>query len=376
MISLYNEIDVLIYAFIMLTILSVYILKNDLVKSYSSTIYIWIVLSIMLNIALEAITWIAYHYNTPFARGVNLVSTSLLISLSSVPVILWMGYSHNTIFKDNKKTNKYLRIATVPVILLFSFVSTNGIHGLAFTINENNEYIRGIVVYVLFFILLGFTLASFVMFRMNRKKVRNDMLVFFASFTIFPIIGSSIQVYHYGATLMWASFALATLTGFIVHEKESMRRDPLTNLVTRGQLEENINYKLKNKSSFVLTMVDVDDFKDINDTYGHNEGDEALIIISGLLENAVGCRDTVCRYGGDEFMLLVDTGDNRKISDIEGKIYEGLDAFNRAKEKPYTLSLSLGSKYFYRKLNLINALAEVDGIMYKNKREKKEKKGA
>lgn len=86
-------------------------------------------------------------------------------------------------------------------------------------------------------------------------------------------------------------------------------RDPLTGAYNRGFLEEMLRSQLAaaRRSGAVVSvmMIDIDHFKPINDTYGHAEGDRALRVIARALTQAARASDFVCRYGGEEFCLIL-----------------------------------------------------------------------
>ncbi len=87
------------------------------------------------------------------------------------------------------------------------------------------------------------------------------------------------------------------------------RRDPLTNLSNRRDILEKIKYSQvayeRNQKPFTLIMLDIDHFKNINDTYGHDAGDFVLIFISNVIKDSVRKQDYVARWGGEEFLLLL-----------------------------------------------------------------------
>jgi diguanylate cyclase (GGDEF)-like protein/PAS domain S-box-containing protein len=91
--------------------------------------------------------------------------------------------------------------------------------------------------------------------------------------------------------------------------REKSIRDPLTGLYNRRFMEETLDREIRRairmKVSVGLIMVDIDRFKSFNDTYGHDAGDLMLCEVSRLLLNHVRREDVVCRYGGEEFLLIL-----------------------------------------------------------------------
>lgn len=101
--------------------------------------------------------------------------------------------------------------------------------------------------------------------------------------------------------------------------------DPLTGLPNRAlfndRLEHDLAHAKRNGHSLVVMFLDLDNFKTVNDTHGHDVGDIVLTTIAGRLKHASRDEDTVCRQGGDEFLyLLVDIQNERDIRHIAEKI--------------------------------------------------------
>lgn len=94
--------------------------------------------------------------------------------------------------------------------------------------------------------------------------------------------------------------------------------DSLTGLLNKKAVTNAIKLRLKSDkvSTLALIMMDIDYFKDINDTYGHMFGDEVLLTVSQTLKNVVGDRGVIGRIGGDEFLLAVENIDTSSESDI------------------------------------------------------------
>ena len=139
-------------------------------------------------------------------------------------------------------------------------------------------------------------------------------------------------------------------------------RDTLTGTYTRLYLE---NFQFNLESADAVAIVDVDLFKQINDTYGHPVGDEALKTIANTIRSGIRGSDTLIRYGGDEFLLIFS-----KIG--EEVFYERLKQLRRAVQETklpdypeVKLDVSLGG--VYRVHPLSEAIRQADLCMYENK---------
>ena len=101
------------------------------------------------------------------------------------------------------------------------------------------------------------------------------------------------------------------LSNVTAHEKLKWFawRDPLTGLVNRRIMEKVLQREYKRaaryKSPLTLAFLDLDDFKAVNDTYGHDQGDELLRYVADILEDLTRDSDVVCRYAGDEFIVIL-----------------------------------------------------------------------
>ena len=91
--------------------------------------------------------------------------------------------------------------------------------------------------------------------------------------------------------------------------KKQAIRDPLTGLYNRSFLEETLNRDLnqakRQETPLGVVMMDLDHFKGFNDTFGHAAGDALLSALADLIKTSLGDEDLVCRYGGDEFLLIL-----------------------------------------------------------------------
>ncbi len=100
----------------------------------------------------------------------------------------------------------------------------------------------------------------------------------------------------------------------LINAEERASRDPLTGLSNRSLVESVIDARIAAGSVFCVGILDLDGFKEVNDTHGHEIGDELLKMFANELRSACRSTDTIGRWGGDEFILLVDSGLNDGLS--------------------------------------------------------------
>jgi diguanylate cyclase (GGDEF)-like protein/PAS domain S-box-containing protein len=126
----------------------------------------------------------------------------------------------------------------------------------------------------------------------------------------------------------------------------------------------------RNKTGIFMLYADLDDFKIINDTYGHKEGDLALIETANLLKENYRDSDIIARIGGDEFVVIPVGTAGDDVESITARFEDALNAHNEIKNRNYKLSSSVGIAY-YDPLNpcsLDELIMKADRMMYEKKR--------
>lgn len=156
--------------------------------------------------------------------------------------------------------------------------------------------------------------------------------------------------------------------------------DPLTGLPNRAlfndRLEHGLAHAKRNGVSLVVMFLDLDDFKSINDTHGHDVGDIVLTTIAGRIKQASRDEDTVCRHGGDEFLyMLAEIRSERDSTTIAEKIIAMIEAPCDIRIRDINMSLvihpSIGIASFPADgITAESLVANADKAMYQAKRNK------
>ncbi|MEA2005506.1 MAG: PAS domain S-box protein [Acidobacteriota bacterium] len=152
--------------------------------------------------------------------------------------------------------------------------------------------------------------------------------------------------------------------------------DPLTGSCNRKHglslLTHLTKLARRNKYNILLAYADLDDFKYINDTFGHAEGDKVLKEVTELFKSTIREIDIICRIGGDEFLLAFPNSSLRNVSVIRERINQSLARLNHMIKRPYKIGLSIGfSCYYHDKPQSIYKLIQMaDKKMYEDKKDK------
>ena len=143
-------------------------------------------------------------------------------------------------------------------------------------------------------------------------------------------------------------------------------KDNLTGIYNRKGAESRIAEALRTSSEkYVFMMVDLDNFKMLNDIYGHAEGDKALQFIASKLNDSFRKTDTVCRIGGDEFAVFI--GDCSNISPIERKIENVINEYAKMIRENYPQShssVSFGGIYTSGVKTFTELYKKADSVLY------------
>jgi len=153
-------------------------------------------------------------------------------------------------------------------------------------------------------------------------------------------------------------------------------RDDLTGLYNRrGFLalgEQQVHVANRDKKPMMVVSADLDGLKEINDTFGHQEGDRALLNLSAQLQETFRDSDVVARMGGDEFVVLSVAGPEDDSGSMTLRLRERLDEYNRQGSQPYQLQVSIGLAGSDAKAPdaIEQLLAASDRVLYEEKRRK------
>lgn len=294
-----------------------------------------------------------------------------------VPVLaaLWFLYIVYTSYSSKvPRTYIYIAIGLLVINLILSLISFIPGTNLYFVIADD-FYSRGkwFLLNTALFVVFYF-LAMFVYVRYFKTFGRSEQYIFLIIF-IAPLIGlvGHLTNEHIPFLLMNNVFCYMILAMNIQYINAST--DFLTGLANRRSLSNHLHNRMTGsdkQSSFSIIMFDLDNFKMINDTMGHNVGDDALRQFGRFLRNNCKDVDFVARFGGDEFILVLDSMSPEQLTQKVAIIRESFKLYEGNKVGDFQIGFSAGYFIHTKDLNLSvsELISIIDERMFKDKRKR------
>lgn len=300
-------------------------------------------------ILMAAITYCWFTYALATAQVPNrnernfrvLSALPLVISVSAVIIIFFVA----------------------PEILLDKDLSLKPIYSV-FQVGPPIIYIIGVLI---------FTIGRAQKAATPEEKSR---LLYLGVFPLMVVIGGVAQVLSHSDSPIFCFSSTVLMIIFYIRATEGqISADPLTGLNNRGQLSRYVaqdnNMHREGRMTFVV-MIDINDFKKINDTYGHSSGDKALVMIADSLRKAMGKSGVpgfLGRYGGDEFILIAHPRVRSEMDKLDKIIRDCILEGCAEANLPFEIKVGIGYDRlkFDGKDDFHHCLERADLKLYENK---------
>ena len=292
-----------------------------------------------------------------------------------IGVFCWCGFAetehHSNVFEDPKNRP----LLTLPLLLPLLLLVLNLRTGLTFRFTEAGAYERGVLFqFEMFWLLLWSTICAMRLSGQGRYESDPNRRVHISVTASFPLcIAAAWMLSFLGESVpvICVAVMVELLCLFMGTTRQQISMDKLTQVNNRQNLMGFMDYKLKNHDGeLYLMMIDADKFKQINDAYGHLEGDNALILVAKSLKRACGShrkRPYIARYGGDEFIIVLE-GSEGEVQALCADIRHILRSL--AEDLPYPLSLTIGYARWAAPMKAKDLIAAADEELYRIKKER------
>lgn len=328
---------------------------------------------IILSLCLD-ITWLLLEGHTfRGARMLNCIANALFLAIGVAIGCVWYLYVLETLGYEISRLIVF--IIMLPGILSAALCLLSVRTGWVFTINESNHYVRGsyfqvqemLVLGILFLSLLHILLTLFVPGRKCPRRTVAKLLAFY----IPPFLGTLAALPFSGMPGTWTCASVSIILMYLDAQDAEVLRDSLTGLNNRKALNaafQDYARQIPPGGALYLFMIDLDLFKQINDTYGHPAGDRALVLAADGLRSCVSGRKAfVARTGGDEFLILASLPDDSAAESFRTEIETAFRECTKNQNVPFTLSGSVGFSTYEQGQTLEAFMKCADEALYLEK---------
>ena len=370
--AIHVELDVL---FLILLSVIAWQVRHSVSQEVNRIIFRYVVAGNMLILALDAVWILLEGHLFPGAIFLNNLLNAVYLSLAIGMSCIWYLYVLECI---GHKITKNLALLVMSPAIIFTVVDLISMKtGWIFYISEDNHYMRGPLfwpqMYVSIFSLFISMLHLIIIYFQPQTKIPKRTIRQLLSFYIVPFTGTFLTLPYSGMPGIWNCAAVSVILIYMCDQDNAIIRDSLTGLNNRKALQSAFSvYTHQNYSSknLYLMMMDLNRFKEINDTYGHTVGDQALVDTATILSNSVrNIEGIIARFGGDEFLFMGFFENEKQVMDYENRLKEDFARWNIENDNPYTLEIAVGYACYEEGMTLDEFIAKADKDLYNEKKE-------
>ena len=310
----------------------------------------------------------------PGARMLNWCGNIVYYILNGTIAYFWPLFSEYKITGNKERVKKTAIICGIPLAASALLVASAPINGIVFYVSEDNIYSRSGWCFIIpMALIIVYVIYGTVNVYVNLNKGGKYML-FPAMYFVLPILlGMIVQIFNYGISLTFIGIAIGITGVYLSTQNESAYIDQLCGVYNRRYYNDYIKVfcnSEKKQETLTGVIIDMDNFKSINDNFGHHTGDKALMIFAEVLRNNMDKIGFAVRYGGDEFILISKQSED-SVKSVLMSISNEIDEINKSGENEFKLGFSYGMTTITPDSNSDDFLNTMDSRMYEMKSTRK-----
>ncbi len=305
--------------------------------------------------------------------AINYISNSLCLLGTVSIALLWCLYVDLRIYRNFRRTFHKVKFVMIPWLIEIAAIICNLFGtGILFKVSDDNIYQRtdgAVLGYITLVIYFGYSI-----YLVYHSKKHGISLNFFPVWLFIGpcFVGVIVQLFCYGISTSWVSVAIAMTFVQMQIYTENIYTDELSGLYNRRYLNGILEKREHNDGTFQNDlyglMMDINDFKQINDKFGHSKGDKAICILGDILFKSIPDGCIAIRYAGDEFIVLLPGVEEKNVRSVMEEINNNIARFNESGAEPFAISVAMGYAQFTDKDDAETFLNHMDSQMYAEKR--------
>ena len=341
-----------------------FLIHNDniLDKDRKEPFYLGTALTILIILS-DVGTMLATDGNINL-RFLNILCNVIGFVLTPIIPIISIAILDIKILKSNK-------LLMLPSILNMFATSLSPWINIVFYVDANNQYTRGNYFYIFVATYIINLVILFISTVKTGEKHNYQIKAKMTILSLFVVVGTSIQLVIPSVYSSWHSVTLSLLLYYILLTEFDGSLDVLTKLHNRAAYEKMVN-KMEGRKLYSVIVIDINNFKGINDTYGHDFGDNVLKKVASVIRKSFDNRCACYRVGGDEFYIIDSETDSAKLDHQLKCMTNNLEKERKNDGRLPTVAYGYSIFKGEKTLDFQEVLKEADNRMYYFKRMQKD----
>lgn len=286
------------------------------------------------------------HYKTVPLSLIWLV-TMVYYLLTPLMGLIYFLYSTSVIYGDKKSLRKVICFGSIPGIIYILLVLMNPFIKELFDINRTEGYTQGRLVAATYIIFYIYCVMSVIVVQVNRRQISPQIYRILVSFPLIAVIVIIFQQFFPSVILSGSAATSALLIIYLHLQNKQIAMDYLTNVPNRFILLNLMSLMLKRPATqpFAVLVVSLRNFREINTSYGQSTGDLFLKKICDYLCTFVP-RDSVYRFSGDEFAVLLEGGNIENVNELIAEIDSRMELPWQVNDYQCVIPVAMGIAYY------------------------------
>lgn len=335
----------------------------------------WFIVAYVVFLVADAVWALGEYGALPMTDAATGIMEAATLVVMGAIAYCWFLYAEFRLDAPYADRRFFALFAAAPMAVVLALYATTRFTGWIYTIGPDASFTEGPAAALPMFIFLAYvvyvSIHALVRSLRETSSVRRGEVFTLVLFAVPPTVCGILDLLVHGMPVMALSVFASLLLVFMNTQDSRINTDALTGLNNRRRAVEYIEDSLAGMSEgtlFGVFMIDVDFFKDINDTRGHGEGDHALQLIAEGLRRAIdGHHGLAARWGGDEFLVATYLDPIERPVDLEDDIQHAISSACERVALGYAISVSVGYALADRGDALSDLVVEADRMLYERK---------
>jgi diguanylate cyclase (GGDEF)-like protein len=360
------------YSLVIILVFFLHSLRSTEKNLLQHKLFMAMMIGTALMLIVDIISRFDGHPGTLYVLA-NRVGNFTIFLLNPLLPSLWLLYVCCHLIRFGENIKRWSRLLIILNAFNVVLLVLSQFTGWYYVIDAGNIYSRGPLFLLPVAVTAAMLVSAYAMILRHRHTVEQRRLLSLLLFPVPTIVGMLLQIHFYGTSLVLCGATLSVIIAYVTLQSDRLNTDFLTGAYNRKGLETYIRQKINASSehkTFSGILLDLDNFKAINDSYGHNTGDAVLVSTVEVLKSCLQPNDFIARFGGDEFVIILDISDQAALEKTVKVIDDCFARHIAERIKPVTLDVSIGCAVYDYAVHLSaeEFIRKIDNEMYHHKR--------